>query len=157
MEAAKAGNIRCLSPTTSEPDPMARAPKCGPRDPGAKPSTRGRSVPVANSSRPCGCQSACRTGHALRYARLSTPRLLTKLQNLDDSAARFALEHAAGLAIVALLTLVQTHVSGTTQQNLSATLTAFDGRVKQLRSESRSRYGEGDPGARYAMGLSGIG
>src|SRR5262249_47308748 len=32
-------------------------------------------------------------------------------------AARFALEHAAGLATVALIILVQKHVSGTTQQD----------------------------------------
>jgi hypothetical protein len=40
-------------------------------------------------------------------------------------AARFALEHAADLATIALTAFVQRHVSGTTQQSLSAKLTAL--------------------------------
>jgi hypothetical protein len=60
-------------------------------------------------------------------------------------AARFALEHAAELAIVALLTLVQEHVSGTTQQALAGRIAAFDARWKRLHAESVRLYPEGDP------------
>jgi hypothetical protein len=60
-------------------------------------------------------------------------------------AARFALEHAAGLSTVALIALIQNHARGSTQEELRKAVVVFDERLKRLREESARRYPEGDP------------
>src|SRR5262249_47443813 len=55
---------------------------------------------------------------------------------------RFALEHAADLAFVALVAVVEGHIETPTQDALEGELRRFQARYTQINEESRRRYPE---------------